>query len=319
MIISASDWLKNISISAFALPFAILVTSIMFAFFEPAFLSIDNLIGILHRMATIGIMAIGMTFVIMTGGIDLSVGPVLALSGLVAVFSLQAGVPLLLSLVIGLLSGAVVGAINGTAVAVFKLPAIIVTLGMLSIVRGTALILGGPTLHQISGQPNFTFIGAGAILGLPVSIWLFGLIALVAVLVQKFTAYGLQISTLGDNERASELSGRPTRRLKISAYVVCGVTAALAGIIESSQVYTASASFGEFGTELDVIAAVILGGASLFGGKAFVWRTVLGVVFLGVINNGLNILNVPVDVQLLAKGGIIVVAISFSGFGRPVS
>ncbi len=298
--------------SSLALPIAVVVTALVFGLVEPAFLSSGNLTGIVHRMATIGIMAVGMTFVIMTGGIDLAVGPVMALAGLASYFSLQVGIPLPLSIVVGVLSGAVVGAINGTAIAFFRLPAIIVTLGMLSIVRGVALTIGGPTLHQISDQPAYTFIGTGSFCGLPVSVLIFALLALIAVLVQKYTIYGLQISTLGDNERASELSGRPTRLLKLSTYVVCGVTAAIAGIIESSQVYTASANFGEFGTELDVISAVILGGASMFGGKEYVWNTVLGVLFLGVINSGLNILNIPVDVQLMVKGAIIVLAISVS-------
>lgn len=303
-------------LNTFALPIAILATALVVGALEPAFLTLDSAISVVHRMAIVGIMAVGMTFVIMTAGIDLSVGPTLALSGLVSFFSLQAGAPLPVAILAGLLSGAAVGAVNGFVIAVFQLPAIIVTLGMLSIVRGGALILGGPALHQISDQPAYSFIGTGSLIGLPLSVWLFASVAGVAIWVQKYTAYGVRISSLGDNTKAAYLSGMRVRMLTFSTYVICGTCAALAGIIESTQVYTASANFGEFGTELDVISAVILGGASLFGGKAFVYKTVLGVLFLGIVNSGLNILNVPIEVQLIVKGAIIVAALAIASWGR---
>ena len=299
--------------AVWALPIALLLVAAVFAVAEPAFLSFANLTGIVHRVATTGIMAVGMTFVIMTGGIDLSVGPVLALSGLLAYMALAtAGLSTGAAVAAGLSAGMLVGALNGIAVAVLGLPPIIVTLGMLSIVRGGALMLGGPELHQISGQPGYTFIGAGFLAGVPFSIWLFAAVALAMIFLQTQTTLGLQISLIGDNERAAFLSGRRVRLIKAIAYVLASLTAAAAGIIESSQVYTASATFGEFGTELDVIAAVVLGGTSLMGGRGSVARTVVGVLFLGVINNGLNIMNVATDVQLIMKGAIIVVALSFS-------
>jgi ribose/xylose/arabinose/galactoside ABC-type transport system permease subunit len=308
------------TLAAWALPIALVLLAAVFALAEPAFLSLANLTGIVHRMVTIGIMAAGMTFVIMTGGIDLSVGPVLALSGLVAYLALSGGgVSTGVAVAAGLGAGVAVGALNGVAVAVLRLPPIIVTLGMLSMVRGGALILGGPELHQISGHPAYTFIGTGAVLGVPFSIWLFAGIALAMIAVQSRTTFGLQISIIGDNERAAFLSGRRVRLVKATAYVLSSLTAAIAGIIESSQVYTASATFGEFGTELDVIAAVVLGGTSLLGGRGSVARTVGGVLFLGVVNSGLNILNVPIDVQLIMKGAIIVVALSFSEWAARAS
>ena len=304
------------SLSHYALPLAILVTALVVGAFEPVFLTLDSAISVVHRMAVVGIMAVGMTFVIMTAGIDLSVGPILALSGLVSFFSLQAGVPLPFAILSGLLSGALVGAVNGTVIALFQLPAIIVTLGMLSIVRGGALIFGGPSLHQISDMPAYSFIGTGSVFDVPMSVWIFAIVAGLAIWVQKFTAYGVRVSSLGDNSKAAHLSGIRVRILIFSTYVICGTCAALAGIIESTQVYTASANFGEFGTELDVISAVILGGASLFGGKAFIYKTVLGVLFLGIINSGLNILNVPIEAQLIVKGAIIVAALAFASWKR---
>jgi ribose/xylose/arabinose/galactoside ABC-type transport system permease subunit len=303
---------RGFTLSVYALPLSLLAVAGIFAILNPAFVSVDNIVGIVHRMATVGIMAVGMTFVIMTGGIDLSVGPVLAIAGLVTFFALQDGASVVVAVLGGVGTGAIVGAVNGVAIAVFRLPAIIVTLGMLSIVRGSALILGGPILHQLRGGLAYSFIGTGFVLGIPFSIWLFAAVVVAMVLLQTRTIFGLQVAAIGDNERAAFLSGRSVRLVKVATYVICGSTAALAGVIQSSQVYTASATFGEFGTELDVIAAVVLGGTSLQGGKGSVLQTVVGVLFLGVISSGLNILNVPVDIQLIAKGAIIVAALSFS-------
>ena len=298
--------------SGYTLLASLLVVAGTFSILKPAFMSVDNVVGIVHRMATVGIMAEGMTFVIMTGGVDLSVGPVLAIAGLVTFFAVQGGAPIIVAVLGGVGTGALIGALNGVAVAFFRLPAIIVTLGMLSIVRGTALILGGPILHQLRGGLPYSFIGTGFVWGVPFSIWLFAAVVIAMVLLQTRTTFGLQVAAIGDNERAAFLSGRPVRLVKVATYAICGSTAALAGVIQSSQVYTASATFGEFGTELDVIAAVVLGGASLQGGRGSVLQTVVGVLFLGVISSGMNILDVSVDAQLIAKGVIIVAALSFS-------
>lgn len=297
-----------------ALALAMLAIALAFSIAQPAFLTADNLVGIVRQVAMIGIMAVAMTFVVMTGGVDLSVGPVLALSGLVAVFSLDAGWPLPLALVAGLGIGLVVGVFNGAFIAYFDLPPIIVTLATLGIVRGTALLLGGPEMHSIRGQPGYTFIGNGNILGMPFSVFLFAAVAAVMTFVQNRTPLGLKVAAIGENERAAYLSGHRTRATKVLLYALSGVCAALAGIVQSSQVHTGSATYGEFGTELDVIAAVVLGGTSLMGGKGSVARTVLGVLFLGVMNNGMNILNVPIDIQLIAKGAIIAVALGLSGY-----
>ena len=297
-------------IAANALLLAILAIVILFALAQPAFLRPDNLVGIVRQVALIGIMATCTTFVIMTGGVDLSVGPVLAIAGLVSYFSLEAGLPLPIVILAGLSVGVLVGLVNGTVVAFFKLPPIIVTLAMLSIVRGSALILGGPEQHLIRDRPAYSFIGAGSLFGLPFSIYIFAAVALVMIFVQRRTPLGLLVAAIGDNERAACLSGHRVRVTKTLVYAISGFGAALAGIIQSSQVHTALATYGPFGTELDVIAAVVLGGTSIMGGNGSVTRTLLGVFFLGVLNNGMNILNVPIDIQLIAKGAIIVVALA---------
>ena len=303
-------WLVvNERLGGIALPAALLVLAVALAVMQPAFLSVANLIGILRQVALVGIMAAAMTFVIMTGGIDLSVGPVLAVAGLVAVLSLDAGAALPVALSLSLLLGLAVGLLNGSLIAFLRLPPIIVTLSMLSMVRGSGLLVGGPDLHGVRGQPGFSFIGTGSVLGLPFSVWLFLGVAATLLFAQKRTPLGLVVSALGDNERAAWLSGHRTRLTTMWLYGLCGLCAALAGIIQASQVHTGSATYGEFGTELDVIAAVVLGGTQLTGGKGSVARTVLGVLFLGTLNNGMNILNVPIDIQLIAKGVIIAAAL----------
>nr|WP_321524522.1 ABC transporter permease [uncultured Cohaesibacter sp.] len=301
------------AIPTYAMPVALLIVIGLFGVLAPVFLTPANFTAIIYQMSITGIMAVCMTFVIMTGGIDLSVGPVLASSGLVVFFLLHiAHFPLLPAVVLGVLTGAVTGAISGFVIALFNLPAMIVTLGMLSIVRGSALLAGGPDLHLVREQPGFEFIGNGFLFGIPFAIWIFVAVSLLLIFIQTRTTFGLQVAAVGDNERAAYLSGRRVKLVKMMTYVICGMGAALAGIIQSSQVHTAAATYGEFGTELDVIAAVVLGGASLLGGKGSVARTILGVLFLAVLNNGFNILNVPIDYQLIIKGGIIVIALSLT-------
>ena len=294
---------------ATGLPLLAAAVVALFAWLQPAFVGAENLVGILRQVAMVGIMAAGMTFVIMTGGIDLSIGPVLALSGLVAVLSLDAGLWLPLALLLALGLGLAIGLLNGALIAWLGLPPIIITLAMLSIVRGSALLLGGPDLHAVRGQPAFTFIGTGSIAGLPFSVWLFAAVVAVLVFVQRHTPLGLLVAAIGDNQRAAWLSGHRTRLTTLWLYGLCGLCAALAGVILSSQVHTGSATYGEFGTELDVIAAVVLGGTQLSGGRGSVVRSVIGALFLGALNNAMNILDVPIDLQLIAKGLIIALAL----------
>jgi ribose/xylose/arabinose/galactoside ABC-type transport system permease subunit len=293
-----------------ALMIAIVLFVIAFSALQPAFLKPENLIGIVRQVSLIGIMAVCMTFVIMTGGIDLSVGPVVAMAGLVAVFTLDAGQALPIGLAAGISIGVVIGLTNGFLVGVFHLPPIIVTLAMLSVVRGSALILGGPDLHAVRGHDSYTFIGTGSLIGLPMPVCLFAMVTTAAAFLQFATPLGVRVAAIGDNERAAYLSGQRVWRTKLAIYALSSFGASVAGIILTSQVHTAAATYGEFGTELDVIASVVLGGTSLSGGRGSVVRTVLGVLFLGVMNSGMAILNVPIDGQLIAKGILIALALA---------
>src|SRR5690349_3251370 len=190
-----ASWVRQIGPNA--LPIAILILVVAFSLAQPAFLTPDNLIGIVRQVALIGIMATCTTFVIMTGGVDLSVGPVLALAGLMSFYALEAGLPLPIVILAGLSMGLVVGLVNGAVIAWLQLPPIIVTLATLSIARGSALLIGGPEQHLIRNEPAYTFIGAGNLWGLPFSIYIFALVAVVMVLVQRYTPLGLLVAAIG--------------------------------------------------------------------------------------------------------------------------
>jgi ribose/xylose/arabinose/galactoside ABC-type transport system permease subunit len=309
-------WVAWIYRGNLALPLALLTVCAVFAAIKPVFLTPDNLVSIVHQVAIIGIMAIGMTFVIMTGGIDLSIGPVLAIAGVFAadILAITAGsVPAAIGGALAV--SAAVGVANGMFVAKLDLPPIVVTLAGLSIVRGAALLIGGPELHLIRGPEPFIFIGSGLIGGFPFSVLIFVAAILLATFVQYGTTFGLSVLAVGDNQRAARLSGIHVSRVKLLTYVICAMCAGIAGIIQASQVHTATATYG-IGVELDVIAAVVLGGTSLMGGSGSVPMTVAGVLLIGILNNGLGLLNVPIERQLIAKGIIIVVALTISDQNR---
>jgi ribose/xylose/arabinose/galactoside ABC-type transport system permease subunit len=281
---------------------------------ERNFLSLENLIGILYQIAIIGIMAACMTFVIITGGIDLSVGPVMAISGLLAVLTMQAtGLSLTYGLFVGLLSGVVAGTISGFAIGYFKLPPFVVTLGMMSIIRGTALLIGEATPHAVDGPASFLFIGNGRLMGIPFPIFLFAAVGAILYFIQTRTPFGLSVFAIGENQEAARLAGLPVLKTKTLVYTISGLGAAVAGIILASQVHTASAVYGN-GAELDAIAAVVIGGTSLAGGSGSIHRSILGALLIGIINNGLSILNVSIEMQLVVKGVIIVLALTLDRY-----
>ncbi|MEP7284998.1 MAG: ABC transporter permease [Chloroflexota bacterium] len=299
-------------IRSYGLILILAVITFSFTIIQPAFLSLDNIIGILYQVSLVGTMAVCSTFVIITGGIDLSVGPVLAMSGLYTVFTLTANGQLLIpALLIGLLTGVVCGLLNGLAVSILRLPPIIVTLATMSIFRGVALLTGGSTLHAVSGPDSFLFIGQGKIAGLPFPIFIFAIVALIMLFLQTRTRFGLNVFAVGENEEAARLCGLPVMQTRLLVYVISGIGAAIGGLMLTSQVNTAWSTYGS-GVELDVIAAIVLGGTSLAGGSGSVHRTVIGALLIGEMNNGMSMLNVSVEQQLIAKGLIIILAIAFN-------
>lgn len=309
--LAAKEWIKD-----YALLLIMGGVVLAVAALEPAMLQLDNLIGIVYQVSIIGTMAVCSTFVILLGGIDLSVGSVVALAGLLAAFTLEAtNQALVPALAVGVAVGVGVGLLNGLAIARFKLPPFVVTLAMMSIVRGVALLLGEASLHLIRGPESFLFIGGGQWLGLPFPIYIFATATVIMFFVQSRTRFGLTTFAIGENEEAARLCGLPLIQTKTWVYMLSALGAAIAGIILASQVHTANATYGN-GIELDVIAAIVLGGTSLMGGSGSVHRSVLGALLIGIMNNGLSILNVSIELQLVVKGLIIVAALALDGYLR---
>jgi ribose transport system permease protein len=280
---------------------------ILFALLSPNFLSAGNAVNILRQASINIVLATGMTFVILTGGIDLSVGSILAVSAVVAV--LVSLLPAIgwLAVPAALLTGLLLGLVNGALITFLNVPPFIVTLGTLTALRGAAyLVANGTTV--INRDINFAWIGNSYIGPLP---WLV-IIALLTVAVSWFvlrqTVLGVQIYAVGGNERAARLTGIRVNRVLLFVYGVSGLLSGLAGIMSSSRLYSATGLLGQ-GYELDAIAAVILGGTSFTGGIGTIVGTLFGALIIAVLNNGLTLLNMSYFWQLVVKGLVIIVAV----------
>lgn len=289
-----------------------LVLCVFFSFTAESFLTADNISNIVRQVSINGILAVGMTFVILTGGIDLSVGSVMALTGtIIAGMMINVGLPPIVAVLIGIVLGAVLGYINGVFTAYARIPAIIVTLAMMEAARGLALLYTGG--YPLSGLPNpYAFIGRGYLFGvIPMPAVIMVLVFIIAYIILNHLPIGRYIYALGGNEEAVRLSGVKVKRIKTFVYLVSGVTAAISGMIMTSRLSSGQPMAGE-GYELDAIAAVVLGGTSIAGGRGHIFGTLLGALLLGVLSNGLNLMGVSPYVQRVLKGVIIVGAIYYS-------
>ncbi|MDB6178415.1 ABC transporter permease [Paracoccus sp. Z330] len=295
---------------------ALVVLCLVLAIVSDNFLSSRNIINVLRQTSINGILAIGMTFVILTRGIDLSVGSVVALSGVVAAsFATTSsagfipGAPYIavVPLVIGVLTGMAAGAVSGAAVARFAVPAFVATLGMLSAARGMTLIYtDGRPIPALSD--GFRWIGTGDIAGIPLPIILFGLVFAVSHFVLTRTRFGRHVYAVGGNPHATKVSGISVNRIRFAVYVISGALAGIAGMILAARTGSALPQAG-VAYELDAIAAVVIGGTSLAGGVGRVSGTVIGALLIGVLNNGLDLLGVESYYQQVIKGALIVAAV----------
>ncbi|MEW1836785.1 ABC transporter permease [Nonomuraea angiospora] len=301
---------------------ALAVLIVIFGLLSDSFLTVPNLITMTKHVAINGVIALGMLLVILKGGIDLSVGSIVGLSGVVAGELLQGlhvgGViaypPVWVVIVLCVAVGMAVGLINGILVTRFNVAPFIATLGMLYVARGAAMLISnGATYPNLGGNPalgntGFDLLGSGRPLGLPTSIWIMILLAVAAVLLLAKSPFGRWLYATGGNERAADLSGVPIRRVKTIVYVISGACAAVAGLIIASELTSAAPQAGET-YELNAIAAVVIGGAALSGGRGTVRGTLVGAFVIGFLADGLVILGVSTFWQILIKGAVIILAV----------
>jgi len=274
--------------------------------FQKNFIDPNNLYLVSRQIALTAIIALGVFFVILTGGIDLSVGSTVGLSGFMCGLAMAAGLHPLIAIVAGLATGALVGAINGGIVAVVGVTPFIVTLGMLGVARGLVLVIKhGDSIREIS-KP-FIALGNGSIFGLSSPVIMLIVLAIAAQVVLRHTAFGRRVYAIGGNEEATRLSGINTRKVKFLTYVICGALSSVTGILFVARFQSAQADAGK-GMELDAIAATVIGGTSLMGGEGSVVGVLIGAVIMGVIRNGLVLMEVSSYWQELIIGSIIVLA-----------
>ena len=304
--------------------FALILIVLVFSILSPNYFTLANFLTMANHVAIYGLLSIGMLLVILNGGIDLSVGSVLALSGIIAgalmqgvtlsVFGVALFFPVWAVCVLTCALGAGVGAVNGALVAFFRVPAFVATLGTLYVARGVALLMtNGLTYNNLGGRPElgntgFDWLGFNRIAGVPIGVWALAIAAILCHVVLGRTAFGRWLYASGGNERAAELSGVPVKGVKISVYVLSGICAAIAGLVLSSQLTSAGPTAGTT-YELTAIAAVVIGGAALTGGRGTVRGTMLGAFVIGFLSDGLVIVGVSSYWQTVFTGAVIVLAV----------
>jgi ribose transport system permease protein len=298
------------------LPFASLVLLfIILSFTSPYFLTLGNLTSVIRQTTVITIMAIGMTLVMASGGIDLSVGSIVGLSGVCGAFLISAHYPTIIALLGSILVGMCCGMVNGIGVTTLRIPPFIATLGTLGIYRGLTLIMtGGVPVSNLSG--DFGVLATGDLFRIvPLPLLFLIAIAVLLHLVLEYTRLGRYSYAIGSNLEAARCSGVHITRITIAIYSICGALTGFAGMIESARLVTGQPTAGE-GYELRVIAAVVIGGGSLNGGQGTVLGTVVGSFIMGLLNNGCNLLGISPFLQQIIIGSVIVLAVTFDEFQR---
>ncbi|MCC4263738.1 ribose ABC transporter permease [Oceanimonas baumannii] len=281
------------------------------SFINPHFFTVDNILNILRQTSVNAIIAVGMTLVILTAGIDLSVGSVLALCGAFAASMVAIELPIFITLPAVLLAGLALGSISGLIVAKGRVQAFIATLVTMTLLRGVTMVYteGRPISTGFTDAGDiFAWFGTGYVFGIPVPVWLMAMTFLGAWYLLNHTRFGRYIYAVGGNEAAARLSGINVARVKMGVYAICGMLSALAAIIVTSRLSSAQPTAGT-SYELDAIAAVVLGGTSLAGGRGAITGTLIGALIIGFLNNALNLLDVSSYYQMIAKASVILLAV----------
>jgi ribose transport system permease protein len=287
----------------------LLLICVVFALGSSEFLTASNLLNVALQTSIIAIVAIGMSFVIFTAGIDLSVGSMMALAGAIAAgMAVRQGFDTYISITIGLGIGLILGAVNGLMIVKGGIPPFVATLSMLAIARGLTLVYtDGRPIAGLDEQ--FIFWGTGQVWGIPLPVIIMAVIAVVAHIITRYTPFGLHVYSTGGNEETTRLAGVSPDRIKLAVYMISGFLAALGGILLTARLWSAQPN-AAVGWELDAIAAPVLGGTSLFGGVGSIGGTVIGAFIIGVLSNGLNLMGVPSYYQQVIKGLVFILAVT---------
>ncbi len=306
---------RRSNIQTVALLGVLVAVYVCFAITAPNFASLGNQLNILQNAAFVGIIAMAMTLVIIAGEIDISVGSAVALaSALLGVVAVNAGVPMPLAILLVLIEGAVVGAFAGWLRSRFGVPSFIVTLALYGALRGMALLITNAYPIPLK-DPVLAFLGAGRLLGVPVVALVFVLVFAVVAFVATKTPFGRSVYAVGGNPEAARLSGIPVARVRVLVFTLTGLAAALVGVLQSARLSSGTASIGT-GVEFDAIAAVIIGGTSLAGGRGSVLGTFIGVIFITVLGNGMVLIGVNPYAQEVVRGVVVLLAVLISVWQR---
>lgn len=296
-------WVKKNIASIIALAILCLILT----FSTDTFLTQKNMTSVLRQVTVNGFIALGITCVLISGGIDLSVGSIVAASGVIAVRLANMNLPIVLCILIALSFGAGIGLFNGYVISHTDLPPFIVTLSTQIIVRGLSYVLTGGQPAQCNND-KFNFLGTGNLLGIPVPVILLALVYIILFVIINKTVFGRHMYSIGGNREAAKYAGVNTKRVRIKVFIISGIMAALAGVILAARLYSGQPAVGE-GFERDAIAASVLGGTSFNGGIGTLSGTIIGVLIIGVLNNGMNLLGISSYWQFVVKGCVILGAV----------
>nr|WP_282185720.1 ribose ABC transporter permease [Streptococcus mitis] len=294
---------------------ALIILMAVITIINSNFLTANNLLNLLLQVTSNALIAFGMTFVILTGGIDLSVGSILALSSALTAGLLGSGMPVTLAILISLILGCILGMMNGLLISYGKLAPFIVTLATMTIFRGATLVYtnGNPITKGLSDTFLFQFLGQGYIVGIPFPVIIMFIVFIILYVLLHKTVFGKSVYAIGGNEKAAYISGVKLNKVKIIIYSISGIMASISGLIITSRLSSAQPTAGA-SYEMDAIAAVVLGGTSLSGGKGRILGTLIGALIIGVLNNGLNIIGVSAFWQQVVKGVVILIAVLIDRF-----
>lgn len=298
---------KKSNIGEYLILLILLIMIVGMSFARPVFLSSDNLLNIARQISMVAIVGIGMTFVLIIGEIDLSVGHIACLSGIMVSICLRAGISIPVSILVALVIGILMGTINGLVITYLNIPSFITTMGMDNIAYGIVLVI--TNAYPVTGLPDgFKFLGRGYVGFIPVPAILMAICYVIALIMLKYTKFGRNMFAIGGNREAAKLSGIAVEKNKVMIFAISGFTAAFSGVILASRLFSGQPSSGGSFT-MDAIASCVIGGTSTTGGKGRIWGTLIGALIMGIIDNGMTLLGISTNWQYIVKGAIIIVAV----------